>query len=72
MHRAGIQAAVVLLVVLSTCELTRAAVSGLQLVASGITAPVYIAHAPGDRDRLFIVENGFPFEGQMLVPGFLS
>jgi glucose/arabinose dehydrogenase len=39
-------------------EPTRAAVSGLQLVASGISTPVYATYAPGDRDRLFIVENG--------------
>jgi glucose/arabinose dehydrogenase len=41
----------------------RAALAGLTRVASGLTAPVYITHAPGDRERLFIVENGFPFDG---------
>src|SRR5882724_5140305 len=45
-------------------ESSQAAVFGLQLVASGLVSPVGVAQAPGDRDRLFIVENGFPFDGE--------
>ena len=52
--------ALVALGALVTGETASAAVSGLQRVASGLAAPVYITHAPGDRDRLFIVENGAP------------
>jgi len=37
-----------------------AAIAGLQRVASGLAEPIYVTHAPGDRDRLFIVENGSP------------
>src|SRR5262245_41725964 len=35
-----------------------AAISGLQRVASGLSAPIYITAAPGDPSRLFIVERG--------------
>ncbi len=30
---------------------------GLELVASGLNTPVYVTHAPGDTERLFIVEK---------------
>jgi glucose/arabinose dehydrogenase len=40
--------------------IARAAVSGLTRVASGLSAPIYATHAPGDRSRLFIVERGLP------------
>src|SRR5215212_7645874 len=63
MRGPGFSATVVCLAIAWACESTRAGISGLQLVASGITAPVYITHAPGDRDRLFIAENGFPYDG---------
>ena len=56
-------AILVALVFLALDGSARAAVSGLQLVATNLVSPVYALHAPGDRDRLFIVENGFPFEG---------
>jgi hypothetical protein len=42
----------------------RGAVAGLQLVTNGVTYPVFATSAPGDRSRLFIVENGFPGEGE--------
>ncbi len=31
---------------------------GLERVASGLNRPVYVTHAPGDENRLFIVEKG--------------
>jgi glucose/arabinose dehydrogenase len=37
---------------------SQAAISGLQRVADELVAPMYITHAPGDRDRLFIGERG--------------
>lgn len=37
---------------------SRAAISGLQRVASSLSSPIFVTHAPGDRDRLFIVERG--------------
>jgi glucose/arabinose dehydrogenase len=37
-----------------------AAVSGLTRVASGLSSPIYMTYAPGDRSRLFIVERGTP------------
>jgi glucose/arabinose dehydrogenase len=39
-----------------------AAISGLQRVASGLTSPIFVTHAPGDRSRLFIAERGSPGE----------
>jgi hypothetical protein len=60
MRAFGYPAALAALVLLAAGESARAAVSGLQLVASGVTFPIYVTHAPGDRDRLFIVENGAP------------
>jgi glucose/arabinose dehydrogenase len=35
-----------------------AAITGLERVASGLSAPIYVTHAPGDRERLFIVQRG--------------
>jgi len=43
-------------------ETGSAAISGLENVASGLAAPIFATHAPGDRDRLFIVERGSPAE----------
>jgi hypothetical protein len=39
-------------------EAADAAISGLQRVASGVSAPIFATHAPGDRSRLFIAERG--------------
>ena len=36
----------------------QADISGLQQVATGFSSPVYATHAPGDTDRLFVVEKG--------------
>jgi glucose/arabinose dehydrogenase len=35
-----------------------AAITGLQRVASGVGAPIFVTHAPGDTSRLFIAERG--------------
>lgn len=35
-----------------------AAITGLQRVASGLNSPIFVTHAPGDRDRLFIAQRG--------------
>jgi glucose/arabinose dehydrogenase len=35
-----------------------AALMGLQRVASGLSAPIFITHAPGDTSRLFIAQRG--------------
>lgn len=36
----------------------RAEIEGLQRVASGLAAPIYVTHAPGDSSRLFIALRG--------------
>lgn len=43
---------------LSGSNAADAAISGLQRVASGVSAPMFVTHAPGDRDRLFIAQRG--------------
>src|SRR6187399_2952122 len=35
-----------------------AAISGATRVASGVSAPIFMTYAPGDRSRLFIAERG--------------
>lgn len=35
-----------------------AAIEGLERVASGLAAPVFVTHAPGDASRLFIAQRG--------------
>src|SRR6476620_8737781 len=49
------------LAVFGAVETASAAVSGLHLVTGNLLSPIQVLSAPGDRDRLFIVENGFPF-----------
>lgn len=34
-----------------------AGLAGLERVATGLNRPIYVTHAPGDRERLFIVEK---------------
>src|SRR3954470_15655901 len=53
-----------ILMFFGVAETADSAVSGLQLVTSNLVSPIYVLSAPGDRDRLFIVENGFPFDGE--------
>jgi glucose/arabinose dehydrogenase len=39
-----------------------AGIAGLERVASGLgSTPMFVTHAPGDTDRLFIAERGAPF-----------
>jgi hypothetical protein len=51
---------VVLAGCVALCNVAHAGIAGLTQVASGLTNPVYATHAPGDRERLFIVELGSP------------
>ena len=39
-------------------DVASAAITGLERVASGLSAPIFATHAPGDRNRLFILERG--------------
>jgi glucose/arabinose dehydrogenase len=52
--------ALVSLMVLASATAARAGIEGLQRVASGLDAPIYVTHAPGDFRRLFIVLRGGP------------
>ena len=44
--------------VMLACHGAQAAVSGLERVASGLAAPIFVTHAPGDENRLFIAQRG--------------
>jgi glucose/arabinose dehydrogenase len=46
------------LAILFTPHVVIAAISGMQRVASGLSAPIFVTAAPGDRSKLFIVEGG--------------
>ena len=46
------------LVALVTANTANAAITGLQRVASGLSAPMFVTHVPGDRNRLFIGQRG--------------
>ena len=46
------------LTLLSSATPTRADIAGLQRVASGLSNPIYVTHAPGDSSRLFIAQRG--------------
>jgi glucose/arabinose dehydrogenase len=39
-------------------ERVDAAIAGATHVASGLSAPIFVTHAPGDRSRLFIAQRG--------------
>jgi glucose/arabinose dehydrogenase len=41
---------------------SQATVTGLTRVASGLSSPMFVTHAPGDRSRLFIAQRGSPSE----------
>ncbi|MGE3241326.1 MAG: sorbosone dehydrogenase family protein [Pirellulales bacterium] len=46
------------LLLLASQQATHAAIAGLQRVATGLNNPVFATHAPGDRDRMFVLEKG--------------
>lgn len=50
----------VVLILPGSCGVTpaRADLAGLQRLAGGLNAPIFVTHAPGDTSRLFIVERG--------------
>ena len=49
---------VVGLILLSFPTVALAAIEGLQRVASGLSNPMFVTHAPGDASRLFIAQRG--------------
>jgi glucose/arabinose dehydrogenase len=48
----------ILLTISATARKADAALAGLTRVASGLSAPIFATHAPGDSSRLFIVQRG--------------
>lgn len=57
---------------------TLGAITGLQRVAAGVAAPIFVTHAPGDASRLFIAERGGAIRildlntGSLLATPFLT
>src|SRR5215211_1850667 len=43
---------------LLSSNLAHAVITGMQSVATGLNAPIFVTHAPGDSSRLFIAERG--------------
>jgi glucose/arabinose dehydrogenase len=39
-------------------NLAHAVITGMQSVATGLSSPIFVTHAPGDNSRLFIAERG--------------
>ena len=50
--------AAALFALVAVCGSSEAAVTGLKRIATGLNFPVFATHAPGDRDRLFVLEKG--------------
>src|SRR3954468_22611012 len=48
----------VALAFVAAAPLARADVQGLTRVASGLSAPIFVTHAPNDPSRLFIAQRG--------------
>jgi hypothetical protein len=46
------------LAIASNSLIAQAAITGITRVASEISSPMFVTHAPGDRDRLFIAQRG--------------
>jgi glucose/arabinose dehydrogenase len=74
--RIGLAAAVLLLAL--PARPAAAGLDGLQRVASGLSSPIFITHAPGDASRLFIAQRGGMIRilnlttGSLLPSPFLS
>jgi glucose/arabinose dehydrogenase len=49
-----------------------AGVTGLTRVASGLSAPIFVTHAPNDRSRLFIVQRGGAIRILNLTTGLVT
>jgi len=69
-HRA-VASLVSILLATAPCE-TEAAIAGLQRVASGLSAPIFVTHAPGDSQRLFIAQRGGAIRILNLATGTLE
>jgi glucose/arabinose dehydrogenase len=57
---------------LVTSGSANAAITGLKRVATGLSAPIFVTHAPGDRTRLFIVQRGGSIRILNLTTGALE
>lgn len=55
-----------------SADAARAAITGLQRVATGLSSPMFVTHAPGDGTRLFIGERGGTIRILNLQTGLLE
>jgi hypothetical protein len=60
------------LILLTWPTFARAAIEGLQRVAGGMAAPIFVTHAPGDASRLFIAQRGGQIRILDLTTGVLQ
>ena len=58
MSRSCVLGTLAVVFALLSSSLAHAAITGMQSVASGLSAPIFVTHAPGDSSRLFIAERG--------------
>jgi glucose/arabinose dehydrogenase len=65
------RALAVVLALLSSSS-AHATITGMQQVATGLTAPIFITHAPGDASRLFIAQRGGAIRILNLTTGVLE
>ena len=70
--RIGVFLSVIGMILLGFPSMTRAAIEGLERVASGLGAPIFVTHAPGDSSRLFIAQRGGQIRILDLTTGVLQ
>ncbi len=71
-RRALAIAAPILALQLTNTPAARAAITGIERVATSLNAPVFVTHAPNDRTRLFIGERGGTIKILDLLSGNVS
>ena len=56
--QSGARTTLAVIVALLSSNLAHAVITGMQSVATGLSSPIFVTHAPGDSTRLFIAERG--------------
>src|ERR1700754_248237 len=58
MSRFGARGILAVIFTLLSSNFAHAVITGMQSVATGLSSPIFVTHAPGDSSRLFIAERG--------------
>jgi glucose/arabinose dehydrogenase len=56
--RSNARAVLAVIIALASSNFAHAVITGMQQVATGLSAPIFVTHAPGDTSRLFIALRG--------------